>query len=40
MRTAPLWLERLYLLLTLMLLVTFNDLGSFGLWRGLSGLIG
>jgi len=30
----------LALLLTLMLLVTFNDLGSFGLWRGLSGLIG
>lgn len=30
----------LALLLTLMLLVTFNDLGSFGLWRSLSGLIG
>lgn len=30
----------LALLLTLMLLVTFNDLGSFGLWRNLSGLIG
>lgn len=30
----------LALLLTMMLLVTFNDLGSFGLWRNLSGLIG
>ncbi len=30
----------LALLLGLMLLVTINDLGSFGLWRGLSGLIG
>ncbi|MPT48106.1 MAG: RIP metalloprotease RseP [Sphingobium sp.] len=30
----------LALLLTMMLLVTFNDLGSFGLWRSLSGLIG
>jgi len=30
----------LALLLTLMVLVTFNDLGSFGLWRSLSGLIG
>ena len=29
----------LALLLTLMLLVTFNDLGSFGLWRSLSGLM-
>jgi len=28
------------LLLTLMVLVTFNDLGSFGLWKSLSGLIG
>jgi len=28
------------LLLTLMMLVTFNDLGSFGLWKSLSGLIG
>lgn len=27
-------------LLALMLLVTFNDLGSFGLWKGLAGLIG
>jgi len=27
-------------LLALMLLVTFNDLGSFGLWNSLSGLIG
>jgi len=30
----------LALLLTMMLLVTFNDLGSFGFWRSLSGLIG
>lgn len=30
----------LALLLTMMLLVTFNDLGSFGLWKSLSGLIG
>ncbi len=30
----------LALLLGLMLLVTINDLGSFGLWRGLSRLIG
>jgi len=30
----------LALLLGLMLLVTINDLGSFGLWRGLSSLIG
>jgi regulator of sigma E protease len=30
----------LALLLTLMLLVTFNDLSSFGVWKGLSGLIG
>jgi len=30
----------LALLLTIMVLVTFNDLGSFGLWRSLSGLIG
>ena len=30
----------LALLLTVMVLVTFNDLGSFGLWRSLSGLIG
>lgn len=30
----------LALLLTLMLFVTFNDLGSFGLWRRLAGLIG
>lgn len=28
------------LLLTMMLLVTFNDLSSFGLWKSLSGLIG
>lgn len=28
------------LLLTLMVMVTFNDLGSFGLWKSLSGLIG
>lgn len=28
------------LLLTMMLLVTFNDLSSFGLWKRLSGLIG
>lgn len=27
-------------LLALMLLVTFNDLGAFGLWRNLAGLIG
>jgi len=27
-------------LLALMLLVTFNDLGAFGLWKGLAGLIG
>ena len=27
-------------LLALMLLVTFNDLGSFGLWKNLAGLIG
>ena len=27
-------------ILALMLLVTFNDLGNFGLWRGLAGLIG
>lgn len=27
-------------ILGLMLLVTFNDLGAFGLWRGLAGLIG
>jgi regulator of sigma E protease len=27
-------------LLALMLLVTFNDLGAFGLWQGLAGLIG
>ncbi|SFP38781.1 regulator of sigma E protease [Sphingomonas rubra] len=27
-------------LLALMLFVTFNDLGQFGLWRGLAGLIG
>jgi regulator of sigma E protease len=27
-------------LLALMLLVTFNDLGTFGLWQGLAGLIG
>jgi len=30
----------LLLLLTLMLFVTFNDLSAFGVWRGLSGLIG
>ena len=30
----------LLLLLSLMLFVTFNDLASFGLWRGLAGLIG
>lgn len=30
----------LAMLLTLMVLVTFNDLGSFGLWKSLSGLIG
>jgi regulator of sigma E protease len=30
----------LLLLLGLMLFVTFNDLSAFGLWRGLSGLIG
>ncbi|MBT2185343.1 RIP metalloprotease RseP [Sphingobium nicotianae] len=30
----------LALLLGLMIFVTVNDLGSFGLWRGLSGLIG
>lgn len=30
----------LLLLLTLMLFVTINDLTSFGVWRGLSGLIG
>jgi regulator of sigma E protease len=30
----------LLLLLGLMLFATFNDLSSFGLWRGLSGLIG
>lgn len=30
----------LALLLTMMVLVTVNDLGSFGLWRSLSGLIG
>ena len=30
----------LLLLLTMMLFVTFNDLGSFGLWKSLSGLIG
>src|SRR3546814_16588876 len=28
------------LLLTVMLFVTFNDLSSFGVWRGLSGFIG
>ena len=28
------------LLLSLMLLVTINDLGSFGLWKSLSRLIG
>ncbi|HEX8388146.1 MAG TPA: M50 family metallopeptidase [Sphingomonas sp.] len=27
-------------LLALMVLVTFNDLGAFGLWKGLAGLIG
>ncbi len=27
-------------ILALMLLVTFNDLGNFGLWRSLAGLIG
>jgi regulator of sigma E protease len=27
-------------ILALMVLVTFNDLGAFGLWRGLAGLIG
>ena len=42
---SPAMQERAYrsglaLLLTLMLLVTFNDLGSFGLWKSLSGLIG
>ena len=30
----------LALLMTVMLLVTFNDLSSFGLWQSLSGLIG
>lgn len=30
----------LMVLLTVMVLVTFNDLSSFGLWRSLSGLIG
>lgn len=30
----------LLLILSLMVLVTFNDLSSFGLWRGLAGLIG
>ncbi|MCF8708463.1 RIP metalloprotease RseP [Rhizorhapis sp. SPR117] len=30
----------LALLLSLMLFVTFNDLSSFGVWKGLSGLIG
>ncbi len=30
----------LAMLLTLMLFVTFNDLGSFGLWKSLAGLIG
>lgn len=30
----------LLLLLSMMLFVTFNDLGSFGLWKSLSGLIG
>jgi regulator of sigma E protease len=30
----------LALLLSLMLLVTINDLGSFGLWKSLSRLIG
>ncbi len=27
-------------ILALMLLVTFNDLGAFGLWKNLAGLIG
>jgi regulator of sigma E protease len=27
-------------MLALMLMVTFNDLGSFGLWKNLAGLIG
>jgi len=27
-------------ILALMILVTFNDLGAFGLWRGIAGLIG
>jgi regulator of sigma E protease len=27
-------------LLALMLFVTFNDLGQFGLWRGIAGLVG
>ena len=27
-------------ILALMLLVTFNDLGSFGVWKNLAGLIG
>ena len=26
--------------LALMLLVTFNDLGAFGVWKSLAGLIG
>ena len=30
----------LLLLLSLMLFVTFNDLSSFGVWKGLAGLIG
>lgn len=30
----------LALLLTVMVMVTFNDLSSFGIWRGLTGLIG
>jgi regulator of sigma E protease len=30
----------LALLLAFMVMVTFNDLTSFGLWKGLSGLIG
>jgi regulator of sigma E protease len=30
----------LAVLLTVMVLVTFNDLSSFGLWKKLSGLIG
>ena len=30
----------LALLMTVMVLVTFNDLSSFGLWKSLSGLIG